>query len=214
MNGEEFANKIVTFYYLMLSFFVFQALSCPIPSRPPGIVYNPDAKDIIVEMYADPLCSDCLDSWSAVSAAITKYKDNARFIIHLLPLPYHTWTFMVSKVIMAAKSINTSYAPILLNCLYADGNQSMFLGSEVKSVTAGDMQKKALKWAAEKLGITVNDLTKAFGTQEMNTRIEFKYSAVHNIDGTPTFYINGVASDLSSDSTIDDWSNVIDPLLN
>ena len=47
----------------------------------------------------------------------------------------------------------------------------------------------------------------------MLTRVEFKYSLIRNLKGTPTVYINGVESDLNDQSSLDDWVDTINGLL-
>lgn len=194
---------------MLFSLFSTTVISAPIPSRPTGLVYNEDASDIIVEMYADPLCSDCLDSWSTVVQVMNRYQSTAKFIIHFLPLPYHTYSFMTTRLLM---HVNTTVRKQLLDALY-NGDQDKFLNGANMKVKSTDVHKKLCDWAAGISGISSEEICKD-ASAEMDARIEFKYAACHHMDGTPTFLVNGVvASDLGADSTFQDWVNVIEPLL-
>ena len=52
---------------------------------------------ISVEMVIDLTCSETRDAWEVLSAVVSGYSDSVKFNIQILPLPYHQFSFLVSK---------------------------------------------------------------------------------------------------------------------
>ena len=196
-----------------LSYFLASALSgAPVPNRPTGLVWNSDVNDIILEMYGDPLCPDCAMVWNTTLSVVQTYKEHLQLRVHLLPLPYHTWSFIVTKCIMAVKSISEEKAKDLVNDLY-NGGQDQFENDPLSGVGQTQVEEKVLDYASSLLNIDKTELQQAFSDNEMNARIEFKYACVHSVSGTPTFVVNGVEVELGGDATLEDFAAIIDPLL-
>ena len=198
----------------MFSLLLSRARSgAPVPKRPTGIVWNNDAKDIVVEMYGDPLCPDCLAAWQPVMQMVTEYSKNVQFRLHLLPLPYHTWGFVVTKFAMGIKSISPAKACDFMNALYT-GDQEKFENEPLAAKGQTEIIDFIADYASNLLSIEKTTLMEAYNSNELNARIEFKYAALHSVAGTPTFFVNGVQIDLDGESTINEWREIIDPLLN
>lgn len=196
----------------MLSFFSALTVSCPVPARETGIAWNPNANKILVEMYGDPLCPVCAEAWPGVSKMIQKYNKDVKFVLHLLPLPYHTWAFVVTRTAMALKAMSPDKAQLWMHYIYT-GGQDQFYGT----FTEEEATKLALDTAAQKCQVDRNELQNQFNliVNNLGARVEFKYSTSHGIDGTPYFFVNGVQCDnVDAGSSIDDWSAYLDTLLN
>ncbi|EAX98873.1 hypothetical protein TVAG_146100 [Trichomonas vaginalis G3] len=199
----------------MLSILAALAISCPVPARQTGLTWNPNANKILVEMYGDPLCPVCLNAWmNGVSKMIQKYQNDVKFVLHFLPLPYHTWAFVVTRTILAVKQLSEPKAQILVNALYT-GGQGQFENDP--SFTENTVTDNCIKYAAKICQLSEDDIRNAFATIDINlgARVEFKYSTSHGVDGTPYFFVNGVVTnDVDAGSSIDDWSLYLDNLLN
>ena len=207
---DIFPKKIMLF----LSYLFASALSgAPVPNRPTGVVWNGDVNDIILEMYGDPLCPDCLMVWNTTLSVVEHYKEHLQLRLHLLPLPYHTWSFIVTKSIMAVKSISEAKAQDYVNALY-NGGQDQFENEPLSGTGQEQVIEKVLDYAASVTSIDKTELQNAYSSNEMNARIEFKYACVHSVAGTPTFFVNGVEVELGGDATLEDFEAIIDPLLN
>ena len=198
---------------MFFSLFFVSALSLiPVPNRPTGIVWNSEATNIVLEMYGDPLCPDCLAVWDTLKQVIDHYKENLQLRVHLLPLPYHTWAFVVTKAAMAVKSISEAKAQDFIDALYT-GGQDQFENDPLSTTGQVDVIQKVLDYAATTTQIDKEQLQTAFNNNEMNARIEFKYAAAHGVAGTPTFFVNGAEVELGGDAQPQDFYDIIDPLL-
>lgn len=82
--------------------------------------------------------------------------------------------------------------------------------------TASEVQARIVSWLGEASGLPAPTLLKAYASSasDMNTRFSFKYACLRSVFGTPLFMVNQVmVPDLSADSTVGDWSKLLDPLL-
>ena len=188
------------------------AASIPTPKRPTGIVWNENAKDVILEMYGDPLCPDCLEAWDGMMKVVAEYSEHVQLRLHLLPLPYHTWAFAITKFICGVKNISAVKARDFANALYT-GDQNLFENEPLMNYTQAQVVEYMANYASEKFDISKEELITQFGDAEGNARIEFKYAAAHGVAGTPTFFVNGAEVE-PEDRTIESWRKILDPLIN
>jgi hypothetical protein len=133
--------------------------------------------------------------------------------VHLLPLPYHTWSFVVSRGIVALRNIDCSKAQILLDQLY-NGDQSLF-GNQVLAKTGeDDVLQKLVQYVSDTLKVDVNTFISKYQDSDISNdaRIEFKNSASHAVAATPTFFVNGTPTDIDGYSFAQ-WKQLIDSLL-
>lgn len=85
---------------------------------------------LFVKVFVDPLCPECQRIWSSVTTAVGKFNRTVQLKVYLLPLPYHTRSNAVSRLLYAIRlcEVNVSkfIAFDLLNNLYEDNRQNNF----------------------------------------------------------------------------------------
>lgn len=107
---------------------------------------------------------------------------------------------------------STTYSPPL-STRYL---QQQVLNGPTMEQTAAQVQARILSWLGDASGLPTSTLLKAYAssTADMSTRFSFKYACLRSVFGTPMFMVNQVlVPDLSADSTVKDWSKLLDPLL-
>ena len=199
---------------MLLHFAAIAFSAYPIPNRPTGIIWGTSNPLIVIDLFGDPLCPDCLAAWPTISQVLVKYATNVQIRYHMLPLPYHTWAFVVTRMILAVKSVSEFQARSLVSCLYS-GDQSKFQNGDMELKGEKEAIQYIADWASYKAGIDKTTLLAKYALTDISlaARIEFKYAGFHNVAGTPTFFINGVQAPLGAESTVADWQAIIDPML-
>ena len=195
----------------VLASFAFSALM-PIPNRYPGLKYGTDSPTLEMEVYADPLCPICAMFWPTVEQIVQDYGNVLRLTVHFLPLPYHTWSFVVSRSLVAVEGIDTDKAKEFLKKLY-DGDQNLFDNSAMSSKGQTEVVNYAADYVQKNLGISQSEFIPKYNNADEDTRIEFKFAASHGVNGTPIVYVNGVETDLGAGTPYSTWKSFLDGLL-
>lgn len=187
----------------------------PIPKGYSGIHWGPESAPINIELFTDIICPDCATEWPITMKVLEKYSTQVNLQVHLFELPFHTWAYVISRLCYAMDSIDHKLGQAVINGLLGDHDQDQFGTTAMQNTPEKDVTKKALAYAVEKYGVDATTLQKAFDSTEviMRTRIDYKYTYIKNIPGTPTVYINGIQTDLTENSSFDDWCRIIDKLL-
>jgi hypothetical protein len=144
-----------------------------------------------------------------------KYPTQVNLQVHFLELPSHTWAFAVTRGIYAVKAISEDKARKAIAGLFGKHEQSQFSTSALSNTPESQVTGKVLNWAAITYGISYADLEKKWQSSEvvMAARIDFKYSYIRHVPGTPTVFFNGEQTNLNEMSTLNDWVRLIDSLL-
>ncbi|KAG2378753.1 hypothetical protein C9374_007901 [Naegleria lovaniensis] len=234
MNHHSFL-VLSTLSLCWILFFIFQSsssssfsyakttpLSPPFSSRNDILRLTPPAfkqqQPILIEfdLYVDLLCSDSAAWWTSVFSQLDSfYFSNStsstpiRMNLYLLPLPYHTASYLGSMTYVGVNrytnydqnvlkrmvnSFFTNQAP-LYNNIVNDMTQSQIMNliysNNIKSLNVITQQ------AYMKL---VND-----PSIDMRTRTLFKLSTATGVFATPSFYVNKVPVENGEDFTAQDW---------
>lgn len=185
------------------------AASMPIPNRYPGIVYGVDDPLVHLEVYADPLCPVCSIFWPILQQIVDAYPSNLRVTVHFLPLPYHTWSYLITRSIVAVQQISLDKAKTFLTNIY-NGDQDQF---DLPTKCENDVVKLVASYVEKTLSISQSDFLEQYDKCDSLARIEFKFAASHRVNGTPVCFLNGVESDLGAGTPISTWKSVIDQLI-
>jgi len=149
-------------------------------------------------MVIDLTCSATRDAWDVLSAVVHEYGDSVRFSIQILPLPYHQFSFLVSK---AASTVlyyeGSEQAYKFMN--EAILNQPDIYNSATGDLSYNDVLAVVKGWATNSTSISGDRFSEAFDTStdagstiESFTRYQFKMAAITSNYGTPMFSINGL----------------------
>jgi protein-disulfide isomerase len=194
---------------------ITSSILMPIPKRFPGLAFGPSKAIIRLELFADPLCPVCAAIWPTVQTVLNHYPTQLNLDVHFLPLPYHTWAYVITRSILAVNISSTTSAQQFLTKLY-EGDQNQFSNTALADVGQTAVIAKVADYVSQNFGIsttTFNSNYNAANTDNLG-RIEFKYSTSRGANGTPVVYLNGVESDLDADSTLSQWYAEIDALIN
>jgi len=145
--------------------------SMPIPKRYPGIYFPINDGLVQLELFADPLCPACLAAWPVIQQLIGNYSTQLQVIVHLLPLPYHTWAFVVTQALRAVNAINNSKAQQMICNLY-NGDQDKFSNSQMANKSQFEVTELVLQYVVSTLSIDYDTLKAEYDNQNTNARIE------------------------------------------
>lgn len=178
----------------------------PIPTPYDGFLIGPLNTNYTIDVFYDHLCSD---SKAAFPGLYSYWKSNQAWLglrIHILPLPYHHFAFVVAQ---AGRYIQTKYPSKFINFLtYMFENQSNILNG----YPSWDFQTVNVKVAGLTTlatDVPTNEILNALNDDDINwsSRVSYKYAASRSITGTPQYLINEVwVSEASSFTTVSDWS--------
>lgn len=200
----------------MISLFLtFCGSLIPIPNRPSGIKFGPASAPINIELFIDITCPSCAAEYNIIKRVLAAYPTEINVNFHFFELPSHTWSYLLTRTIFAVAKENDDFAKQMMDGLLGNYDQSQFYALALMEYGEEKVYELAKQYAIEKTGIDRDTFDVNYDDSSVikNTRIEFKYSLIRNLKGTPTVYINGVESTLGG-YTFDEWKDIIDSLLN
>jgi predicted DsbA family dithiol-disulfide isomerase len=200
----------------MLPLLVTASLSLiPVPKRVSGLHFGADPALINIEVFCDGACPDCATTWSVVESVLTQYPKDVGVQLHLLALPSHTWAYTIARGIFAVKAVSEDIARQLVHGLYVKHEQNQFTTSALRNTPESKVTTQFLNYIASTYGLDPAKLQASYNSTAtvQNTRIDYKYSFLRHIPGTPTVYINGAQSELNENSKLSDWVTLIKSLI-
>ncbi len=171
-----------------------------------------------VDLYIDIGCSSTRDVWDILTSVVKKYKTQVSFLFHVFPLPYHQQSFILSKAATVVDHFKGTDATFTFMDT-AFELQPQIYNDATANMTYNQVVSLVGEWAVNGTGLTPKqfqdgmDKSTPLGVSiEMSTRYMWKYSTLHNVFGTPLYYLNGV---FVSDGleTEEDWTAALDNLL-
>nr|XP_058943025.1 uncharacterized protein LOC131771270 [Pocillopora verrucosa] len=188
----------------------------PLPKRPLGFVYKggePTAP-IHLEAFVDLTCPDCQQAWPTLKKVADMYgPETVQFTLQLFPLPYHTNAFLAAQSVYAVEAYNTSLVISWMDVIFENQNQLYDFQTmdknryDVINIIADLGSKIDIDKTVIKDGLTNTEYNE-------HTRISWKYGCSRTVSGTPFFFLNGVfVSQVSAAWTVEEWKQLIDPLL-
>ena len=117
----------------------------PVPRRRQGLVYGDKQAPIQVSFFADPCCPDCNKMWKLFKEVLKKVPQ-MNVSIFMLALPFHTWAYTISQVVLAVKELSEDKARDLLAKIL-EGDQEKFenLLTAIEELKARVGIKKTIK---------------------------------------------------------------------
>ena len=179
----------------------------PFPSAPDGFHIGPANTNITMDVYYDHLCSASAAAFPPLYDYWQKHQSWLQLVIHIFPLPYHTYAFPVAQ---AGKFIETNYTSQFMNFLsYMFKNQNTYLvdamdweWDRIMSQLANDTETAT--------GVPADEVLIALSDEGVNwnTRVSWKYATTRNVPGTPIYFVNDVwVPDASNYGDYLDWWN-------
>lgn len=202
----------------MISLFAaFCTALIPVPSRQTGIKYGPKSAPVNIEVFVDITCPYCAMIFRDIKNVLAAYPTQVNVVYHFFELPSHTWSYVVTRSLYACNKESEEFGHQMLEGLLGNNDQSQFYASTLADKGEGEVQQLAENYAISQTGIDRKTFKLNYDDLGVvqTTRIEFKYTLIRNIKGTPTVFINGVVdNDIGAGSSLDEWKKLIDSLLN
>ncbi|XP_068748495.1 uncharacterized protein [Montipora capricornis] len=209
--------KAPSFLAISAGLIVAVASQIPLPKRPLGFVFNggePTAP-ILLAAFVDLTCPDSKQAWPTVKKVAEMYGPKVlQFTVHLFPLPYHTNAFMAAQSVYAVDAFNSSLVMSWLTTVFA--NQEQLYNSQTMGKDRYDVINIISDLGSD-IGVDKSIIKHGLTNNEYNghTRISWKYGCSRTVSGTPFFFLNDIfVSEASSSWSVDNWKQLIDPLLN
>lgn len=192
-----------------------------VPRRLPGFTLGKGSADagVQLESFVDLLCPDSKSAYPGLKKIVEHYEaDEFRVRFVLFPLPYHQHAYTTAEAAFAiTTSLGDKTFTTWLETIYA--NQAIFWNKATKDLSSAQVTRKLKKVAQ----ITFPSLTEkqwdegmtGYGGTDVDNqaRESWKYSCSRGISGTPMYMLNGVPFEAGANWTVEQWFEVIDPLV-
>lgn len=188
----------------------------PIPKRPSGYrLGNADAP-IVVETFFDIECPFSKKGWQTIMQVAKAYSpERVCFIFQPMTLSNHRQSWDVTKAVIAVAGDDPDKFIDFISYIFE--HQSEFADVAFKDKTQTDLHRllasyavDATEWENKEQFIELLNSKDIYN----QARVPARFSRVRGVWSTPTFFINGAeATDLSSQSSLQDWQKAIDSLL-
>jgi len=179
----------------------------PIPGGMEGFSMGPTRTNYTIDVYYDHLCPDSAAAWEGLQKYFHANQYWLRVVIHIFPLPYHTFSFVVSQ---AGRFIQDNYPDDFISYLdFMFDHRSKYLDTalfwtmqQIKNNIAAD--------ASSLSQATFSEVLNALESDSVNNevRVGWKYGCSHGVSGTPIHFVNGVmVPDATAFTTEEAWAH-------
>jgi hypothetical protein len=188
----------------------------PIPNRPSGFSKGSASASLHVEAFVDIQCPYSKKAWPTLLAVSDHHgPEKVQLRVQMLSMANHRQSWDVTKAIFAVVGADSDQFFKLATFLYE--RQEQFFNGPFKERTEVDLYSLIVRLLAE-FGYKT-DLTEfikrlesddVFAAAKVPSRVAFS----RGVWSTPTFFINGAeVTQLSSSSTLEEWTKILEPLL-
>ncbi|MGF1589640.1 MAG: DsbA family protein [Pleurocapsa sp.] len=188
----------------------------PIPQRPSGYrLGNADAP-VVIEIFFDVECPFSKKGWQTILQVAKAYTDEQIYLIlYPMTLGNHRQSWDGTKAAIAVAGDDTNKFIKFVSYLF--DHQSEFANEASKDKTQTQWHQLLASYAvAATEWSDQNQFIELLNSPEIysQARIPARFATIRGVWSTPTYFINGAeANDLSSQSSLQDWQNVINSLL-
>jgi hypothetical protein len=111
---------------------------------------------------------------------------------------------------------STDLAKTTIDSFYSNNDQAKFSNDALSTVPESQIPGVFADYFAAKFGFDRNTFLTNFNDATIRAAAAstFGWAASHTVDGTPTITFNGALTDLGPDSSVTDWTTLINSLLN
>lgn len=188
----------------------------PIPKRPSGYVKGGASVLLQIEAFVDIQCPYSKKAWPTLLAMADHHgPEKVQLRVQLLSMANHRQSWDVTKAIFAVAGTDSKLFFPLATFLYE--RQEQFFNGVFKPRTQLDLYDLIVGLLTE-YGYQTDrtefikrlESDDVYAAAKIPSRIAFS----RGVWSTPTFFINGAeATQLSSSSSLEDWNNILEPLL-
>ncbi|CAM9601308.1 unnamed protein product [Discosporangium mesarthrocarpum] len=131
-----------------------------------------------------------------------------------MPLPYHRNAFTAAQAAQVVRSNADSDEEVSLFAERVFNNQELVLNDVTATLVQAEVEAIFQSWAVlAAAGLTPQEFQTGMASSatDFKARYQFKYACLHQVYGTPSVFVGGVASpELSTSSaTPDAWRSVL-----
>ncbi|GAB4541489.1 MAG: hypothetical protein Tsb0014_33480 [Pleurocapsa sp.] len=191
-------------------------MSIPIPQRPSGYRLGASDAPIHIEMFFDLECPFSKKGWQTILQVIEAYDfQQIYLILQPMTLSNHRQSWDATKAAIAVSENDTH--KFINFASYIFEHQEEFANEAFKDKTQTDLHNLLTEYAMQATEWSdKNQFLKTLNSEKVynQARIPARFAAIRGVWSTPTYFINGAeATDLSSQSSLQDWQEKIDFLL-
>ena len=188
----------------------------PIPQRPSGYRLGSSNAPIQIEMFFDIECPFSKKGWQTILKVASGYStEQIYLILQPMTLSNHRQSWDATKAAIAVAEDDTSKFIDFVSYLF--DRQEEFANEASQNTTQiqwhhtlADYAVDATQWSDKDKFIQLLNNKEIYA----QARIPARFATVKGVWSTPTFFINGAeATDLSSQSSLEDWQEKINSLL-
>ena len=188
----------------------------PIPQRPSGYRLGQADAPVQIEMFFDLECPFSKKGWQTILKVVQTYSPEQLYLIlQPMTLGNHRQSWDATKAAIAIAGDNTDKFIDFVS--YILERQAEFANEAFKDKTQidwhhllADYALDATQWSDKEKFMQLLNSEEIYS----KARIPARFAAMRGVWSTPTFFINGAeATDLSSQSSVEDWQTKIDSLL-
>ncbi|KAK2146854.1 hypothetical protein LSH36_581g00004 [Paralvinella palmiformis] len=190
----------------------------PIQKWQPGTRYRADSirAQVKLELFIDLLCPDSGAVWpEAKRIAETYGEDQVDLVVHQYPLPYHQHAHLAAQGFYLVQDLmNDTWAFNYMEWVLE--RSDLFRSPSTETRTTVEIKSFLAEYVR---GIPGNRLSSAQFVRYVDfyrnpAVYAWKYGAQRGVSGTPWYFVNGVDLGISHALMYEEFSNLLDRLLN
>lgn len=190
-------------------------MAIPIPRRPSGFLLGDPEALVTIDAFIDIQCPHSRAAWPTLLAVLEHYRGNPLSLkVHMITLSNHRQAWDVSLGLFALAEGKDSKFYDFTSFVY--GRQDQFYNARFLHKTHEDLHQFVAGMAYEHSNVDREAFLKRMGDNDIyvEARTPIRYAATKGVWATPTFFVNnGDNVPFDHKSSVDDWKELIDPLL-
>lgn len=187
----------------------------PIPQKPSGFTLGDPSANAKVDVFFDIQCPHSKRAWPTLIALLDYYKSKPVSVsAHLITLSNHRQAWDMSLALFSVANGDARTFFEFVSFLFE--RQEQFYNAKFLHKTHQDLTELAADFAHQYAEVDKEAFLEKMASHEIYiaARTPIRFAATRAVWATPTFFINN-ADDVpvNHDSSLQDWQDVIDPLL-
>ncbi len=187
----------------------------PIPRNPSGFTLGDVAATAKIDVFFDIQCPHSKRAWPTIIEFVEHYKPKPVSVTaHIITLSNHRQAWDMSLALFSVADGDPAQFFEFASFLFE--RQDQFYNAPFLHKTHHDLRELAADFANQYSGVEKASFLEKMDSHEIyiDARTPIRFAATRSVWATPTFFINN-ADDVpvKFDSTLQDWIDVIDPLL-
>lgn len=190
-------------------------MAIPIPKRPCGYKRGSPSAHIHIEAFIDLECTFSRRSWNTLLKLTHECSPgDVNLIVHPIALPQHRQSWDLA---LAANAIAGGEDELFFEfTTHLFEHQHLFRAEAFRDKSHIDLQIMLADLAADFSIIHRNNFLPKLNSKTTwnTTKAPMRYASLLGVWSTPTFFINSAeVPALLAKSTVEDWRQILDPLL-